>query len=150
MTMTDFRLEDLSTVYWLKDLLSSTFITVTDGYTASDLIVPSIAIEWDTVEKLEYELGNRKGLVEREYYIDIYAKNRSQRDEITYMILDALSNPIPVYDYNEGFPPYSPTQIGCLNHLRSTAKNIPVNAKLVEELYYRATVHYVASFQNNR
>lgn len=150
MTMTDYRLEDLSVIYWLKDLLASTFITVNDGYTAENLVIPSVAIEWNGVEKLDYELGSRDGLVEREYYIDIYAKNRSQRDEIAYMILDALSDPIPVYDYNEGFPPFSPTQIGCLNHRRSRARNIPVNSKLVDELYYRATIQYVASFQNNR
>lgn len=151
MVMLDGRLQDLSVIYWLKTLMTSTFIEVKDGFPEGKLVLPCLAVEWNTLDIIDYEIGNRDGLVEREYYIDIFAKNKSQRDELAYMILDALKNSIPVYDYNQGFPPdVTATQIGCLLPIRRTARNIPVNSKLVDEMYYRATVHYVASFQNNR
>lgn len=149
--MLDGRLQDLSVIYWLKNLLSATFINVEDGFPDKPLVIPMVAVEWDTLTIVDFEIGNRAGVVEREYYIDIFAKNKSQRDELAYMIIEALKDSIPVYDYNAGFPPdVTPVQIGCLLPIRRTASNIPVMADLVDEMYYRATIEYVANFQNNR
>ncbi len=151
MAMEVGRLQDLSMIYWLKDLVASTFIQVVDGFPSTKLIIPSISIEWNELDAIDYELGNREGLMEREYYIDVYAQSKSQRDELIYMIHSALKNPILIYDYNEGFPPsVTPSQIGCLLPIRRTARNIPVLAELVPEMYYRATVNYMAAYQNNR
>lgn len=151
MAMEVGRLQDISINYWLQNVVASTFIQVVDGFPSTKLVIPSIAIEWDTLDAIDYELGNRDGLMEREYYIDVYAQSKSQRDELIYMIHSALKDPINVYDYNEGFPPsVTPSQIGCLLPIRRTASNIPILAELVPEMYYRATIHYVAAYQNNR
>jgi len=42
-----------------------------------------------------------------------FAQTKAQRDEIGYRILDSLEQCIPVYDYDEGFPPdTTPTNLG--------------------------------------
>jgi hypothetical protein len=120
-----------------------------DGFPEGDLILPTIAVEAGRIDVEEYELGNRDGSRIRQWFIDIYAKNKSQRDEFGYRLLDVLKNGIPVYDYNEGFPPdVSLTQIGALVVLAKSYNPIKVLAQVSEILYYRATITIVA--QNNK
>lgn len=140
------RLEDLSIFYFLKNEFSSnSFITVVDGFPEGDLSLPTVAIEAGRIDVQPYEMGNRDGLRVRRWYIDIYAKNKSQRDEIGYRLLNELKNGISVYNYNEGFPPsVSPTKIGVLQVLAKSYNPIKIDADVVEKLYYRATLSVVA------
>jgi len=137
------RLEDLSVYYWLKDKFSAySFITIVDGYPENDLVIPSISVDWDSIEGRYHELGNRKTVKIRDWYIDIFAKNKSQRDEIAYKIYNDLDDGIPVYDYNEGFPEQgaTPTRLHSLIPIEKKIQNIRVDPELVDELYYRAVV----------
>jgi hypothetical protein len=140
------RLEDLSVYYFLTDKFSaSSFITIVDGFPEGKLVLPTIAIEAGKIDVRNYEMGNRDGIRVRRWYIDIYAKNKSQRDEFGYKLLNELKNNIPVYNYNEGFPPsVSPTKVGALQVLAKSYDPIRISADVVEKLYFRATISIVA------
>lgn len=124
-------------------------ITIVDGFPEGDLVLPTIAVEAGKIDVVEFEMGNRVGLRVRRWYIDIYANNKSQRDEFGYRLLDVLKDGIPVYNYDEGFPPtVTPSNIGHLQVLSKSYNPIKISADVVEKLYYRATVSMVA--QNDK
>ena len=150
MTLYMERMEDLSVYYFLKDTFSDApFIHIEDGFPEGDLVIPTVAVEAGKIDVVLYELGNRDGLRVRRWYIDIYAKNKSQRDEIGYRLLDVLKDPIPVYNYNEGFPPsVTPSRVGALIVESKSYNPIKISADVVDKLYYRATISFVA--QNDR
>lgn len=150
MAMLMERLEDLSVYYWLKDTFSaSPFIAIEDGFPDKVLVIPTIAVEAGKIDVVEFELGNRIGLRVRRWYIDIYATNKSQRDEIGYELLDILKDGIPVFDYNDGFPPaFSPARAGTLIIQSKSYSPIKISADVVGKLYYRATITFVA--QNDK
>ena len=76
-----------------------------------------------------------------------YTNNKSQRDELAYRLLNGLEACIPVYDYDEGFPPdVSPTELGCLEVEDLKLQIILVFPELVDTLYWRATVSFVATY----
>jgi hypothetical protein len=139
-------LEDLSVYYFLKDIFNDApFVTIVDGFPEGELILPTVAVEAGKIDVVEYELGNRDGLRVRRWFIDIYAVNKSQRDEFGYRLLNELKDGIPVYDYNQGFPPsVTPTKLGALTVLSKSNDPIRISAKVVEKLYYRASISLVA------
>jgi len=137
------ELEDMSLVYWLKQqLVEYPFISVVDGYMPDDLIIPSVAVEWDYIEGYPLELGNRNFAKERVWYIDIFAKTKGQKQALGYLLFNAVNNGIPVYDYNMGFPPdvTNQTQLGTLIPLRKKLINREIDPSMVEEMYYRTTL----------
>lgn len=140
------RLEDLSVYYFLKDVYSSApFIKIEDGFPEGDLSLPTVAVEAGRINIKEYELGNRDGLRVRTWYIEIFAKNKSQRDEFGYKLLNELKNGVPVYNYNEGFPPdVTPTKIGVLTRTSTLYEPVPVTKETHGLLYYRASIQFVA------
>lgn len=144
------RKQDLSLLYWLTDLLEdSPFINITSEYTEAELTPPSIAIETGVTDGDVYELGNRDILLQRVYYVDIYAQNISQRNDYAYKIFNELKgSALPVYDYDEGFPPdVSPTQLGNLLFKKASITPIHIDSKLVEKMYYRSVVKYIAIYE---
>lgn len=144
------RKQDLSLVYWLKDLLVGTpFITIVSEYTENDLVVPSIAVETGVTDGEPFELGNRELLQQREYYIDIYAQNISQRNDYAYKIFNELTEAVPVNNYDEGFPPdVTPSKIGNLLLKRIRIVPVEVNPELVENMHWRSAVIYTALYEN--
>lgn len=144
------RKEDLSVVYWLKDLFfDNTFINVKDGYPDEDIVLPSVVVDAESLVPVQFQLGDRTRINDRTWYIDIYAKTKTQRDEIGYRILHALEDGIPVYDYDQGFPPdVSPASLGSLEigDIRMTI--IKILPELVSTMYYRATISFAA--KNNQ
>ena len=143
------RLEDLSIYYWIKNKFTDyPFITIVDGFPDQTLVIPSISVEWEELEGMELELGNRRTIKERLFYIDVFAKNKSQRDEFAYKIYNDLDDGIPVYNYNEGFPEngVTPSRLGALRPLSRRVRKIGVDASLVDELYFRAVVILTAVY----
>jgi len=108
------RLQDLSLYYYIKDLFSATpSITIVDGYPTGDLVLPSIAVESEDIRPISYEMGNRYFKDQRLWSIDVFGMNKTQRDSMAYRIKNSVPNGIPVYDYNQGFPPaITPTILG--------------------------------------
>jgi len=143
------RKEDLSVYYFLKSAFADApQINIEDGFPEGTLKLPTVSVEAGKIDVELFEMGNRDGLRVRRWYIDIYATNKSQRDEFGYRLLDRLKDPIPVYNYDEGFPPsVSPTREGALMVLSKSFIPIRISADVVDKLYYRATVSFVA--ENN-
>jgi hypothetical protein len=139
-----YRKQDLSVTYFLKDLFSAeTFIRIEDAFPDGELQLPTISVEADDTQRVPFEMGNRVGQRNRIWFIDVFAKNKAQRDEIGYRIFDAIELGIPVYDYDEGFPPsVSPTEIGSLEILDLTARVIRILPQLTEKLYWRITISF--------
>jgi hypothetical protein len=118
-----------------------------DGFPVDKLEVPCVSIEAKRIDTSDFELGNRSRVQIRSWYLDIFAKNKSQRDELGYLLLNSLEECIPVYDYDEGFPPdIMPTELGCLNVESLKLDIIRVMPQLVGDLYYRATVSFTAIY----
>ena len=134
--------------YWIEDLFSdATFINVEDGFPTEDFVIPTIAIEAHNINVYPLEMGNRKGYQRRIWFLDIFAENKSQRDDYGYRILQSIEDNIPVYNYDEGFPPsVVPTQIGCLIPIEIEMKIVRVISELVDKLYWRSTVHFTAEY----
>jgi hypothetical protein len=142
------RKKDLSVYHWLVDLFSdASYINVVDGFPTENLELPTVAVEGGTIKLKPFELGNRNRIFNRIWFIEIFAKNKSQRDDFSYRILSALENIIPVYDYDEGFPPdVDPTQIGGLDPLIIQATPIKILPEMTEKLYYRLSVSFTAEY----
>lgn len=136
------RKELLSADYWLKDLfVSSPFITIVRGFPPKLLTLPTVSVVWETIDSAPFELGNKTQLKEIRYSFDVFALNEDQRDEIIFEIYNQIDMGIPIYDYDEGFPPLvSPTRLGCIYPIRKHASNIPLYPNLVTQLYYRASI----------
>lgn len=145
------RKEDLSVFHWTKNLFSTTsYITVVDGFPETLLSVPTVAVDWESLDGRHFELGNKVRMGRRTFYIDVFAKNKTQRDEIAYKIFHELEESIPVYDYDESFtvdvPPV--TQLGCLTISDEVRIDvIRIIPELVDKLYYRASVSFMAEFE---
>lgn len=146
MSMMLERKEDLSLRQLIETSLPSTIaINVVDGFPEEVLTLPTIAIDAVTIELVEFQLGDRDGRRVRRWDIDIFAKNKSQRDEIGYILLHALKNGIMVYNYDEGFPPtVSPSEESHLDVVSRKMTIVKIFSSLVEKMYYRATISIVA------
>lgn len=145
------RLKDISVYYWLKNLLQQEIgdvgLTIVDEFPETDLNIPTISVEWDEMTSEDYEMGNRQGDYVRSWYLNVFAKTGQQRDDLAYKLIEALEQPIPVYDYNQGFPPsVTPDKIGSLQPTRKRIRKIKVMSELVEKLYYRAQILYIATY----
>jgi hypothetical protein len=141
------RKEDLAILYWLKEkFIDTPFVNVVDGFPYENLTIPTISVEAKTVNVSPLELGNRQGILFRVWYIDVFAKNKTQRDEFAYKILHDLENTILVYDYDEGFPPdVIPSVIGGLIPENIRLEIVKVMPQLVEKMHYRAQISFVAT-----
>lgn len=149
MTQSLEKIQDLSLYYWLKSFVNP-MVTIVDSFPVQDLVVPSVSIEADVINGYFLELGSRKQEQIRIWTIDVFALNKSQRDEIGYVIYNELDNEIPVYDYNEGFPPsvMTPTQLGILDMIEKKLKIIRVYPELVDQLYYRCEITFSTLYRS--
>jgi len=149
------RKEDLSIYHWLKSLFSATpYINIVDGFPTTALTastLPVISVDYRRMMAVHFEVGNKERLGNRIWYIDVFAKNKTQRDEIAYTILHALEESIPVYDYDESFTLDTPplTRLGCLMIGDEVELEvIEIMPELVETLYFRERVTFTAEFSN--
>jgi hypothetical protein len=142
------RKELLSANYWLQNLfLDAPFVNIKMGFPDQNLSLPTVSVEWETIDSSPFELGNKTQVKEVKYSFDVFAKDTDQRNEFIFRVFNELDMGIPVYDYDEGFPPdVSPTRLGCLIPLRKYAKNIPVLPQLTKELYFRASITVVMTY----
>lgn len=144
------RKVDLSVYYFLDDLLPD-LVTVYDGYPvgedgrpSGDLIVPSVASVRQPIVLRPFELAGLS-LAWYYYIIDVYASTKAQRDDIAYLIQTNLdSDYVPIYDYDEGFPPLvSPSRLGTLVLTGDiTSEVVYVFSELTPKKYWRALVDF--------
>ena len=144
------RKQDLSVFYFLKNLFSAyTFVNIEDGFPENELQLPTISVEAEDIRRVPLELGNRIGLHPRIWSIDVFAKNKAQRDEFAYLIFDSLEQDyVLVYDYDEGFPPsVSPTQLGTLILQDQRLEVVRIFPQLTEKLYWRMSITFSTIYQ---
>ena len=147
-TMYIERKQDLSVVYFLKDIFDGV-ATVVDAFPGSDLEIPTVSVEWAEIEVYWYQLGDRDGADRRVWIIDVFADNKSRRDDFAYRIKNELKYGVPVYNYDEGFPPdVSPTKIGLLKPTSISMNTVAVNPELVSKLYWRTNIRFVTTYEN--
>lgn len=141
------RKYDLAVYYFIQDLFNDVEnINIVDEFPTSLLTLPTISVEISTIDPEKFELGNYSRLDVTRFYIDVFAKNKAQRDEYAYRILQALEGKIPVYDYDQGNPPQVLDQLGCLQPDKIRLEIIRILPELVDTLYYRSTVSFTASY----
>jgi hypothetical protein len=99
-------------------------------------------VDWDETDIHYFQLGDRAGSRLRTWYIDVYAKNKSMRDEFAYKIHNELKDGITVYDIVNGVP--TATKIGHLNILQRRIKVVRIDPELVSTMYYRASISILA------
>lgn len=136
-----YRLEDLSVNYFIRDIFESYgFVNIVDDFPKEILELPTVSVVAGKLIEEPLEMGTEaKDLRTRRWFIDVFAMNKSQRDDLAYKILDKLrTSGINVYDYNEGFPPSaSPTRINHLSVIKQSYEPIDVIPRLNEKLYFR-------------
>lgn len=139
---------DLSMVYFIKDLFyENPEINVVDGFPEQLLALPLVSVEMSMIRPIPGELGNHRGVGHYAFFVDVFAKNKAQRDELGVKILHALEDSVPVYNYDEGFPPsVTPSQISCLVPNSLQMDVIQVMPELVDTLYYRVSIKYEAYY----
>jgi hypothetical protein len=137
--------QDKSVLQFLRTLYADTpFIKVEDGYPEEDFTVPTVALEVEEINGSTFEMGNPAFKKTRNWYVDIYAANKAQRNEIAYRLLYALEDKIPVFDYDQGFD--NPPKIGALDPLGVQLKVIKVLPELTELMYYRSVVIFATDY----
>lgn len=139
---------DLSVYYYVSDLFADApFVNVTDGFPEEGLVIPTIAVEIGEIDTYPAELGNKVRGKIRTWYIDVFAADKAQRDEYAYRLMSAFETNIPVYDYDEGFPPSStPSRIGCIYTDDIKLQIIKVLPELTEKMYYRSLVVFTGEY----
>jgi len=139
------RLQDLSIYYYVKGYFPN--VKIVDSFPREILDVPTISVNAGVMKVRPFELGDNITL--SLWNIDIFAKNKTQRDEFMYHLVDQLENvPIPINNYDEGFPPnITPSVIG---HIR--AENIEMTPFEVdlgenEKTYWRSTIRFITRYK---
>lgn len=141
------RKKDLSIFYWLQDLFSDvSYVNIEDGYPTEGLEIPTVSVEGGVIKPRPHEMGNRNRVFKRLWLIDVFATNKSQRDEFAYRVLRALQDVIPVYDYDEGFPPPTPTKLGVLDAQSISGVPVQIFPEMTEKLYFRFSISFTAEY----
>lgn len=126
-------------------------VRVVDGYPDEELVNPTVAVDSRTIKPVNLQLGSAYDHIYRLWVLDVYALNKSQRDDITYRLMHSLTEAnIPVYNYDEGFPPaVTPSQIGVLEVDSINIEIIQVMPQLVNQMYYRSVITFTADYLRN-
>ncbi len=142
------RKQDLSVYYFLEDMFSAYgFVNIVDGYPDEELVLPTISVEAMDVDSIPHELGNRVGLKDRFWDMEVFALNKAQRDEFAYLIMDNLEVGVSINDYDEGFPPdVIPTKIGALDISNLTLTVVTLFPTIQEKLYWRMSITFTSIF----
>ena len=140
------RVQDLSVYYFLEGILPN-FVEVVDGFPEDDLVLPTASVEAQPIEGVPFELGGCDKDI-RFWRIDVFAENKSQRDDMAYVVYKELESNISVYNYNEGFPPdISPTQLGYMKCYDRRVAPIRVFEELVRKLYWRSAINFWTEYE---
>jgi len=142
------RKQDLSVIYWLKDLFNSKGIEILDGFPTEEFNIPCIAVEWHHIDTYQLEMGSKTLGWVRSWYLDVFAINKTQKDEIIFTLLEEIENDIDINDYDQGFPPsVEPSKIGKMKIVAAKANNIQVFPELPDKMYNRATINFVTQYE---
>lgn len=112
MQLQDTQLTKYSVIYFIKDLLynagfSTADYRVTNSYpytSTSVSVMPLVVVDSGPAVAVPYQLSS-VNVNRYMFFIDVFAKSDSQRDDVSDIIFDSLKEErIPIYDFNTGFP----------------------------------------------
>lgn len=137
-------------VFYLQEEIVPEHISVVGGYDIDDeLVLPSVAIESGRIVELPLELGNKDGIKEQIWYIDVFAKSKQQRDDLADLVYENLPVYIPVNDYEQGFPDPQPPRMGKLTIVRKERNTMVVPGDLLEKLYWQGRISLVTRYEED-
>lgn len=146
------RLQDLSVYYKVKEIFAPyPFVTVVDEFPTGEFKkgdLPLVSVEGLSFTSRSFELGNPLLQNHRMWKINVFSDNNTQRSDLLYFLNANIQVAIPVYDYNEGFPPtvVDQTQLGALGVPSTTTEVIRVHSQLVTTLYWRGELEIVTEY----
>jgi hypothetical protein len=144
--------QNLSVYYYIKETLSGyPTVTITDDYPNAELVLPSVSVVGNEIYPKPSELGNRRGIRNRIWDVEIFCSMKTQRDDITSLLLDTIEDEyIPVYDYDQGFPPSGLPMIGVLKVKPNSLIASPtiIFPELVEKLYWRGRIKFLTEYES--
>lgn len=132
-----------SLYYAIKDEFEN-ILNVVDSFPLEELEPPVIAVDLMAIDFTTLEIGNYNNLRELDWILDVYGKNKTQRDQAVFRLFNLLEKRIPIYDFDLGFPPQSIPQIGALIPTKLRIELLNVKSDEVEEVQYRASGLYTA------
>ncbi|MGQ9642358.1 MAG: hypothetical protein ACUVT3_00705 [Ignavibacterium sp.] len=132
-----------SLYYAIKNEFTN-ILNVVDSFPLTELEPPVIAVDLMAIDFTTFEIGNYNNLRELDWMLDVYGKNKTQRDQAVFKLYNLLEKRVPVYDFDLGFPPQTIPQIGTLIPTKLRIELIRIKSEEVEEIQYRASGLYTA------
>lgn len=105
--MENFRLADKSLHYYLENQLNTiwgSFLSVKDSYpnTLEEITVPLVSVDYTTGRLNPLEIGTDENEDIMYFMIDIFARGKSERDDLLYIIMNLLSSGCNVVQFSGG------------------------------------------------
>ena len=83
---------------------SYNIVTVVNYSQSEEIYPPLLAVENVSDHDIPFELGSSADIIECLYQIHLYGSNVAQRDDIADWIRDILKKPVPIWNFESGFP----------------------------------------------
>lgn len=83
---------------------SYNIVTVVNYSQSEEIYPPLLAVENVSDRDIPFELGSSADIIECLYQIHLYGSNVAQRDDIADWIRDILKKPVPIWNFESGFP----------------------------------------------
>lgn len=83
---------------------SYNIVTVVNYSQSEEIYPPLLAVENVSDRDIPFELGSSADVIECLYQIHLYGSNVAQRDDIADWIRDILKKPVPIWNFESGFP----------------------------------------------
>lgn len=140
------REEDLSILKFVKETFSDIpFVNVVDEFPNKPLTAPTISVTNDNITYSSIEIGSKAMKSRRIYILDVFVKDRSQRDEFCYRLSDVFRNkPVQVYNFSDDINNPSPRDY-CLQADSVSIDFVPTTLGEENLITHRAFVVVVLS-----
>lgn len=83
---------------------SYNIVTVVNYSQSEEIYPPLLAVENVSDRDIPFELGSSADIIECLYQIHLYGSNVAQRDDIADWMRDILKKPVPIWNFESGFP----------------------------------------------
>jgi len=83
---------------------SYNIVTVVNYSQSEEIYPPLLAVENVSDRDIPFELGSSADVIECLYQIHLYGSNVAQRDDIADWMRDILKKPVPIWNFESGFP----------------------------------------------
>ncbi|MEM4134611.1 MAG: hypothetical protein QXV73_05380 [Candidatus Micrarchaeia archaeon] len=121
----------------LKDSFADT-VKVVDSYPRNQIEVPLISVDIIRLDFTKLQIGDYNNIRNITWIVDVFAKNKTQRDRMTFQLMSTLEQKIPIYDFTNGFNNQNLIEIGAIEPKRLRVEFVEIEVENPEELFFRA------------